>query len=117
VGTGLALLHGWYPRPGFAFSDVPHAELDEFRRLTVDLYIAPGDAGYWESALRDENDPLYGEFRRVIAERQAFTMELLYGDQDGGQRTICRCIVLPADDGGWYGQISRHWNIDRADPR
>jgi len=24
---------------------------------------------------------------------------------------------MPASDGGWYSQIARHWNIDRADPR
>ena len=40
VGAGLALLHGWYPRAFVAYSDTPHAELDEFRRLTVDLYAA-----------------------------------------------------------------------------
>jgi hypothetical protein len=117
VGAGLALLHGWYPRPHFALSDVEHADIDAFRRLTVDLYVAPSGAGYWESALRDENDPLHGEFVSVLAERQPFTIELLYGDQDGGQRTISRCLVLPASDGGWYSQIARHWNIDRPDPR
>jgi hypothetical protein len=117
VGAGLALLHGWYPRPHFALSDVAHADFDAFRSLVVDLYIAPGDAGYWESALRDENDPLHGEFVGVLADRRPFTIELLYGDQEGGQRTISRCVVLPANDGGWYSQISRHWNIDRAEPR
>jgi hypothetical protein len=117
VGAGLALLHGWYPRPDFALSEVAPADLDAFRRLVVDLYVAPGGAGYWESALRDANDPLHGEFVRVVTERQPFTIELLYGDQEGGQRTISRCIVLPASDGGWYSQIARHWNVDRADPR
>jgi hypothetical protein len=117
VGAGLALLHGWYPRPHFAFSDVPHADLDAFRRLVVDLYVPPGGPGYWESALRDEQEPLHAEFVRVLAEREPFTIELLYGDQEGGQRTISRCLVLPASDGGWYSQIARHWNIDRAEPR
>ena len=51
VGAGLALLHGWYPRPHFALSDVAHADVDAFRRLVVDLYVPPGGAGYWESAL------------------------------------------------------------------
>lgn len=117
VGSGLALLHGWHPTPGWVSAGEPRAELDAFRRLTIDLYIAPGGAGYWESALRDENDPLHDEFKRVLAERETFTIDLLYGDQDGGQRTVSRCFVLPASDGGWYGQIARHWNVDRADPR
>jgi hypothetical protein len=117
VGAGLALLHGWYPRPHFALSEIAPAGIDEFRRLVVDLYVAPGGAGFWESALRDDSDPLHAEFVRVVAEHQPFTIELLYGDQEGGQRTISRCIVLPASDGGWYSQIARHWNVDRAEPR
>jgi len=117
VGAGLALLHGWYPRAFVAYSDIPHAELDEFRRLTVDLYVASNGPGYWEGAIRDENEALHGEFMRVVTEREPFTIELLYGDQEGGQRTISRCLVMPASDGGWYSQIARHWNIDRADPR
>ncbi|HEX5587244.1 MAG TPA: hypothetical protein VFZ17_08055 [Acidimicrobiia bacterium] len=117
VGAGLALLHGWYPRPGWASVDDPRVELDSFRRLIIDLYIAPGGPGYWESALREENDALHDEFQRVLADREAFTIDLLYGDQDGGQRTVSRCLVLPASDGGWYSQIARHWNVDRADPR
>jgi hypothetical protein len=117
VGAGLALLHGWYPRAEMTLSDVDHAEPDDFRRLTVDLYIAPSGAGYWESALRDHGDPVYREFVRAVTDREPFTVELLYGDQEGGQRTISRCLVLPAGDGGWYSQIARHWNIDRDDPR
>jgi hypothetical protein len=117
VGAGLALLHGWYPRASVAYSDTPPADIDEFRRLTVDLYVAPNGPGYWEGAIRDETEALHEEFLRVVTERQPFTIELLYGDQEGGQRTISRCLVMPASDGGWFSQIARHWNIDRADPR
>jgi hypothetical protein len=117
VGAGLALLHGWYPRAHFALSDVSPPDVDAFRRLVVDLYIPPGGAGYWESALRDEHETLFADFVRVLADREPFTIDLLYGDQEGGQRTISRCLVLPASDGGWYGQIVRHWNVDRAEPR
>ena len=45
------------------------------------------------------------------------TIDLLYGDQQGGQRTISRFTVLPATDDGWYAQVARHWNLDRPDPR
>src|SRR5579859_2741122 len=48
VGAGIALLHGWYPMPERAFVNDPHADAGDFRRLTVDLYIAAGGAGYWE---------------------------------------------------------------------
>jgi hypothetical protein len=118
LGTGIALLHGWYPIPDRALDDRPeHAELDQFRRLTIDLYIPAGGTGYWEAAVRDRDDPVRPAFLRALEERQPFTIDLLYGDQQGGQRTISRFTVLPAGDGGWYCQVGRHWNVDRPDPR
>jgi hypothetical protein len=117
LGAGIALLHGWYPRPGQAFVNEPHADAEDFRRLTIDLYIAAGGAGYWEAAVRDQDDPLRPEFLSVLTERRPFTIDLLYGDQQGRQRTISRFTVLPAGDDGWYSQVGRHWNLDRPDPR
>jgi len=116
VGAGIALLHGWHPR-GQAFVNEPHADVDDFRRLTIDLYIAAGGAGYWEGAVRDSDDPLRPELLSVLTERRPFTIDLLYGDQQGRQRTISRFTVLPAGDDGWYSQVGRHWNLDRPDPR
>jgi hypothetical protein len=117
VGSGIALLHGWYLMPDLALSPTPHAELDAFRRLTIDLYIAAGGSGYWESAVRDEADPVREGLLRRIKERSPFTIDVLYGDQQGGQRTISRFVVMPAGEEGWYAQPSRHWNIDLPDPR
>lgn len=117
VGAGIALLHGWYPIPQRAFANVPHADPSEFRRLTIDLYVPPADVGYWEGAIRNEADELRPAFLSTLAERQPFTIDLLYGDQDGGQRTISRFTILPASTDGWYIQVSRHWNLDRPEPR
>ena len=117
LGAGIALLHGWYPMPDRAFVNEPHAAAADFRRLSIDLYVAPGGAGYWEGAVRDDDDPLRPGFSRVLTERLPFTIDLLYGDQQGGQRTISRFTVLPAGDDGWYCQAGRHWNLDRPDPR
>jgi hypothetical protein len=118
AGAGIALLHGWYPMPERALANDPHADPEDFRHLTVDLYIPPSDAGYWEGAIRDHDDPLRQKFLSVLAERRPFTIDLLYGDQEGGQRRISRATVLPtADDHGWYCQVSRHWSLDRPDPR
>src|SRR5438128_676249 len=50
VGSGIAVLHGWrfYPeRRTSRYSE--HASLDEFHRLTRDLYVAPGDIGFWQA--------------------------------------------------------------------
>jgi hypothetical protein len=117
LGTGIALLHGWYPLPDHAFEERPHAEAEDFRRLTIDLYIPAGGTGYWEAAVRDPDDPVRPAFLRDLAERRPFTIELLYGDQQGRQRTISRYTVLPAGEDGWYGQVGHHWNLDRPDPR
>ena len=88
-----------------------------FNRLTRDLYIPAGDAGFWQGAFRD---PTTDEFARVcggIEARESMAVELLYGDQEGGQRVISRYALLPRDDGGWIVAAGRHWNIDGPDPR
>jgi hypothetical protein len=117
VGAGIALLHGWYPTPDRALSNDPHPDPAAFRRLTIDLYIGPGGSGYWEGAVREIDDPVRAGLSAAIVERRPFTIDVLYGDQQGGQRTISRCTVLPAGEDGWFGQVARHWNIDRPDPR
>ena len=117
VGSGIALLHGWYPMPNRVFTNEPHADADDFRRLSIDLYIPSGGAGYWEGAVRDADDPLRAGLTKALAEREPITIDVLYGDQDGGQRTISRFTLLPAADDGWYALVAKHWNLDRPDPR
>ncbi len=117
AGSGLALLHGWFPRAGLSFGDTPHAEPLEFRRLTIDLYVPAGGAGYWEGAIRDPDDPIRDDLKKCIATREPFTLDLLYGDEEGGQRRISRFTVLPGAEDSWYCQGGRHWNVDLPDPR
>jgi hypothetical protein len=45
AGAGLALLHGWSPSSEQVFSPTPHVGVDDFRRLTLDLYVPPGGTG------------------------------------------------------------------------
>jgi hypothetical protein len=117
VGAGIALLHGWHPLPDRTISDDPPVNVEDFRRLTIDLYIPAGGAGYWEGAVRDADDATRPMFLTALREREPFRLDILYGDQQGGQRTISRFTVLPAGEEGWYCQVSRHWNVDRPDPR
>ena len=120
AGGGIALLNCYDIRPEVALVDIMHRDLDMFKRLTIDLYIPAGDSGYWEGALRDANDPLRADLEKVIRERNPFTIDLLYGDQEGGQRTVSRFTLVPIDgEHGeiWYANAVRHWNIDRPDPR
>lgn len=44
-------------------------------------------------------------------------IDVLYGDQDGGQRMVSRFGLLPGDDGDWNATVSRHWSVDGVDPR
>jgi hypothetical protein len=56
--------------------------------------------------------------RHAVESRQPWTVELLYGDHELGQRVVTRFTALARDDGGgWLASSSRHWNIDRPDPR
>lgn len=116
VGSGLALLHGWYPRPSLSFTDT-HAEPSDFRRLGIDLYVPGEGAGYWEGAVRQLDDPVRDGLLGCLAERGPFTIELLYSDEEGGQRRISRFYVLPLEEHGWYCQAGRHWNVDLPEPR
>jgi hypothetical protein len=117
VGSGIAVLHGWVMVPERVLGDAPHPELDEFHRLTRDIYVPAGDIGFWQGALRD---PTHSEFlaaRKAVEAGEMLTVYLLYGDHEGGQRTISRFAMQRVADGGYLGIVARHWNIDRSDPR
>jgi hypothetical protein len=123
VGSGLAVLHGWHVMPGRATLD-EHPPLEDFRRLTRDLYVPAGDVSFWQAALRDREDPWYGPVRQAIEEESSgLTVDILYGDHEGGQRTVTRFFLLPRTYGRdeerwlWACSTARHWNLDRADPR
>jgi hypothetical protein len=117
VGSGIALLHGWCFHAGRAHGDGSHPPLERFRRLTRDLYVPAGETGFWQGAFRDPATDEFGAARAAVEAREPMTIDLLYGDYEGGQRMISRFGVLPREDGTWTAAASRHWNIDRADPR
>jgi hypothetical protein len=120
VGSGLAVPIGWYLTEGTQNALDPHVDPDRFRMQTRDLYVASGDVGFWQAAIRDRDDPDYGWLCRSIAGAETFTVDLLYGDSEGGQRTVTRFGMIPlqVDDATrWYPSTARHWNLDRPDPR
>ena len=123
VGTGIAVLHGWRLLPELLFEPgehVVHPPLEDFTTLTRDLYVAPGDVGFWQGSFRDPASDGYREARRAIEAQQRIGVDILYGDFEGGQRMISRFMLTPheADDGmRWFASVGRHWNVDRPDPR
>ena len=110
------MLQGWHPWPDLVTADVDHPPPDDFRRQVRDIYIAPGDVGMWQGALRDANEDVFGGIAAARRKRRPFTIDLLYSDQVGGQRTISRFGMLPGDD-GWLAAASRHWYLDAPAPR
>jgi hypothetical protein len=117
VGAGIAVLQGWHPWPDLVTADVDHPPPDDFRRQVRDIYIAPGDVGMWQGALRDANEDVFRGIAAAHAERRAFSVDLLYTDQVGGQPTISRFAVTPVGEDRWLGNVGLHWNLDLAGPR
>jgi hypothetical protein len=48
---------------------------------------------------------------------EVLTVDLLYGDHEGGQLTISRFILSREDDGHWRPGVVRHWALEGTDPR
>jgi hypothetical protein len=117
AGNGIAVLHGWRFHPRRVMGSDYYPDVHAFRRLTRDLYIASGDVGFWQGAFREAGEPELAEAREVILAREPVTIELLYGDHQGAQRIISLFALLPRDDDLWMATVSRHWNLDRPDPR
>jgi hypothetical protein len=123
VAAGLAVVHGWHLLAERPTGDAGQPAVEEFRRNVRDLYVPAGDVSFWQAAIRDTDDPLAEPIRAAIAGGDGITIDLLYGDHEGGQRTITRFFLSPRahrDDEEpwlWMCAVARHWNLDRADPR
>ena len=87
-------------RAGLTRMTIDHIAEDELRAQTRDLYIPAGDIGLWQGALRDREDPRHREVADAIARREPITVELLYSDQVGAQRTITRFTLAPLGQDG-----------------
>ena len=114
AGTGIAVLHSW-ECVGRDNAQVAPVESD-FRRLSRDLYIPPNDTGFWQGAMRDPDDPDREQLQTAIANGERILIDVLYGDYEGGQRTITRFMLAPIRE-GYLCSAVRHWNLDREDPR
>lgn len=128
VGEGIAVLQGWRSDGAATLELDPQGRWresmvrgeppapDEFRPLMRDQYIPSGDLGIWQGALRDAADPAFALIADGVAEQRTLSLDLLYTDQVGGQRTISRFALIPGED-GWRAAIARHWYLDADAPR
>jgi hypothetical protein len=115
VGTGLAVLHGWHVQTGVQ-TDRSHPPLEEFTSQNLDIYVAPGDDGLWLSALRDPAAGIFHEVADTAKAAEPLMISLLYGDFEGGQRVITQ-FSLRHTSKHWLALATRHFNVDRPDPR
>lgn len=116
VGSGIAVCQGWVVRRDLSMDYPTHAPLDEFHLQSRDLYVPAGDVGLWQGALRNPDDPVRAEIVDAIDSGLPITVELLYSDQVGLQRTISRFGLTPAND-TWLVGLNRHWYLDWDGPR
>lgn len=116
VGTGIAVLHGWRFFPEWPTGSRDPTPLEDFTMLTRDIYIAPADVGFWQGSFRDPSSDGYREARAAIEASRRVSIDVLYGDFEGGQRVVSRFSLTPRGD-SWYASVSFHWNIDRPQPR
>jgi hypothetical protein len=117
AGRGIAVLHGWRFAAG-AQAEPARPPLDTFRPHNRDIFIAPNDVGFWQAAFRDSADRQYGEAVGAVLTGETLTIDVLYGDHEGGQRAISRFMLRrPTEESPWLASVIRHWNVDRPDPR
>ena len=117
VGNGLAVLQAWRFMARRPEIDTPHAEPAEHRPQTRDLYVPAGDTGFWQGAIREHDDPFREGLRETFLAGDVLTVDLLYGDHEGGQLTISRFVLTREEDGRWLPGVVRHWPLEGVDPR
>jgi hypothetical protein len=115
VGTGLAVLQAWRLQSRRPDLRTPHAAPAEHRPQTRDLYVPAGDTGFWQGAIRDADDPFREGLDDAFRDAGILTVDLLYGDHEGGQLTISRFIVTREEDGNWRPGVIRHWLLEAND--
>jgi hypothetical protein len=122
-GAGLAVIHGWHVRAGGATAGMPAPELEVFRTQLRDLYIPAGQTGFWQGAIRDPSDPDHAALLRAAQTGDRVGVALLYGDYEGGQRTIVGFGMTAGakpdgeDPQAGRADVLRYWNVDGQDPR
>jgi hypothetical protein len=117
VGSGIAVLHGWLPSVREPSASDTRPQPEDFRRQTRDIYVPAGDIGFWQGAVREADDPVRDALRDAVEGRHAIGIDVLYGDHEGGQRTISRFALLPIRESEWLTSVARHWRVDGQDPR
>ncbi len=121
-GAGLAVIHGWHVVAASSSASMPQPELSEFRAQQRDLYVPADQTGFWQAAIRDPGDPVYGPMRAAVEARERVMVDVLYGDYEGLQRTIARFGLATTrephgDDYTERADILRYWDLEGSGGR
>jgi len=116
VGSGVAVLHGWHVQAGLQ-TERTHPPIEDFTAQNLDIYVAPGDDGLWLSALRDPTAGVFTAVSDSFKAGEPLVINLLYGDFEGGQRVVTQMTLRHIGDDRWLAQATRHFNVDRPEPR
>lgn len=122
VGAGIGVCQAWAVKGASPSASQQHLPESEFSAQTRDLYVPAGDLGMWQGAMRDPDEPAYLDVANAIDALEPITIELLYSDQVGEQRTITRFALVPysnpdTEEVTWHVSVLRHWFLDRPGPR
>ena len=129
VGTGIAHLRGYRLEPEMQdrvradpLGPARHRRGDPapdpatFADQQRDLYVPPGDTGFWQAALRDPVDPVFKDTEQAHRSRGRLMVDVLYGDLEDGQPTVTRFVLLPGPDETWRCDTTHHWrNLARGE--
>lgn len=123
AGAGLAMLRG-YRLQGEPAAHVAQDSRGVARHLRGDpppkplafspqqrdLLISTSRAGFWQAALRDAETALHKEITQAIETRGRITVDILYGDHEGGQPSVTRFVLLP-EARSWRCDAVRYWSL------
>ena len=78
---------------------------EEFTAQIRDIYLPPGDIGFWQGALRDPAAAVFKRVGAVIETTQPLMVSVVYGDFAGGQRVISQCALRCEEPDGWCRRV------------
>jgi hypothetical protein len=117
VGRGMAVIESWLPYPFQVSAADEQVSPDVFRPQTRALWVPPGDVAFWQGALREPGESIFAPMRKAI-EGGAVSVDLLYRDHEGGQRTISHFSMVRREEGAeghetkWWSSLGNHRSLD-----
>jgi len=96
VGLGLALLYRWHLSRGLLTPETLPGDFSTFTGLARALHVPSGGTGFWQAQALEEQQRAI--VRDADATDRLLTIDLLYGNEEGGQGRITRFHLRPLAD-------------------